>query len=200
MRKILLFSMLIWFFSVNANADGERLLDSSNALQNIIQSKNIPKALVDKSVAMIVFPDVHQAGFLLGGLMGDGIVVQKSEFGWNKPLHASIRGGSLGLQLGYQKSDMVLFVLNSKVISDMMSKKITLGADATITAWNYGENYTDLTDFKFTSDIYVFASNKGFFAGVSFSGGVIEIVPKAVSSTTYALQRWQGVLDKLYSK
>ncbi|PID47028.1 MAG: hypothetical protein CR967_05930 [Proteobacteria bacterium] len=197
MRKILLFTFLILSLCLNLKADGEMILDSSNALQNIIQNKRIPKALVDRSIAMIVLPDVRQGGLVLGGLVGDGIMVQKAQSGWTKPVYASIRGGSVGLQIGYQKSDMVFFILSSKVLEDMLSQKLTLGIDATATAWNYGENYVNMTDFKFTSDIYVFAENKGFFAGLSLGGGVMSVDKNQVSSTSYAQERWQGVLDML---
>ncbi len=197
MKKFLVLTFLVFGLTLNLKADGESLLDSSNALQNIMQNKHIPRALVDKAVAIIVLPDVHQGGFLLSGLVGDGIVVQKAQYGWTNPAYASIRGGSLGLQIGYQKSDMVFFVLSPKVLEDMLNHKITLGVDAIATAWNYGENYVNMTDFKFTSDIYVFASNKGFFAGVSLGGGVVSVDKVEVTSTPYAKERWQGVLEKL---
>ncbi len=200
MRSFLYSSFLCLLLSLSLHADGEKILDSSNALQKTIQNKQIPKVLVDKSIAIIVFPDVHQGGLLLGGLLGDGIVVKKEGNSWSKPFHASISGGSLGLQIGYQKSDMVFFILSPKVLKDMLNKKITLGIDAVATAWTYSGNYVNMTDFKFTSDIYVFASNKGFFAGVSLSGGVISIDKSDVSSTQYAQRRWQGVLDKLVGR
>ncbi len=197
MKKILYICFAFLIFCLDLYADGEKILDSSNALQKTIQNKQIPKALVDKSVAIMVFPDVHQGGLLLGGLLGDGLVVARDADGWSEPFEASISGGSLGLQIGYQKSDMVFFILSPKVLNDMLNKKITLGADAIATAWNYSGNYVNMTDFKFTSDIYVFASNKGFFAGVSLSGGVVSINKQTLSSTEYAKQRWQGVLDRL---
>lgn len=195
--KKLLFILIFIIFNVNIYADGEKMLDSSNALQTIIQSKNIPKALVDKTVAIAVFPDVSQAGFIVGGIMGSGIMVKKDGSSWSAPLHVKIAGGSLGVQIGYQKSDMVFFILSADVVNSIFTNKTTIGVDATATFWDKGGTYVDMTDFKFTSDIYVFASNKGLFAGVSLGGTVLSKDDEDISSTEYATQRWQGVLDML---
>lgn len=196
MRKICYLILCIIFYT-NVYADGEKIIDSANALQKIMKSKKIPKILIQSSSAVVVFPDIHQAGLFIGGLAGEGIMVKRNEFGWSVPLSVDIKGGSLGLQIGYQSSDLVFFILNPTVVNDILDKKITLGVDASITAWDLGGTYVDMTDFKFTSDIYVFASNKGLFAGISFGGAVISINEDQVTSTTYALQRWQGVLEKL---
>lgn len=197
MRKILFFSIFALIFALHVNADSERIIDSANTLQKIIQKKEVPKALINKTSAIVVFPNVHQAGFFLGGMFGDGIVSRKNEFGWSKPSYVNIKGGSLGIQFGYQQSGIVLFVLNPTIANDMMSQKITLDVDASITIWNLGDNYADATDIKFTSDIYVFAVNKGVFAGVSFGGANINVDDKPIIYTDYALQRWQNVLNML---
>lgn len=192
------FSLLVClFFYTNVYADGEKIIDSANALQIIVQNKKIPKQLVENANAIVVFPDVHQAGLFIGGLAGDGIIVKRDKLGWTDPLLVDIKGGSLGLQIGYQNSDLVFFILNPTVTNDILSQKVTLGVDASITAWDFSENYVDMTDIKFTSDIYVFASNKGLFAGISFGGAVISTNKNQATSTTYALQRWRGVLEKL---
>lgn len=195
--KQFLYILICTVFYTNIYADGEKIIDSANALQTILQTKKIPPLLVQKSNAIVVFPDVHQAGLFIGGLAGKGIMVKKDEFGWSAPLSVDIKGGSLGLQIGYQNSDLVFFVLNPEVTNDMLKQKVTLGVDASITAWDLGGNYVDMTDFKFTSDIYVFASNKGLFAGISFGGAVISLDENQATSTTYALKRWQSVLDRL---
>ncbi len=192
------FYMLIFMIlHVSSYADGEKILDSANALQNLIQNKQVSPQLANQTVAIAVFSNVHQAGFFLGGLVGEGIIIRRNEFGWSEPLGVKIKGGSLGLQFGYQSSDMVFFVLNSEVANDMYNQKVTLGADASITAWNMGGAYVGATDIKLTSDIYVLTSNKGLFAGVSFGGAVVNIDKSPITSTPYALRRWRGVLDML---
>lgn len=197
MRKILIFSIFVLFFSVHVNADAERVIDSANTLKKIIQKKEVPKELINRTSAIVVFPNVHQAGFFLGGMFGDGIVSRKNEFGWSEPTYVNIKGGNLGLQFGYQQSAMVLFVLNPTIANDMMSQKITLDLDASITIWNFGDNYADATDIKFTSDIYVFAVNKGIFAGISFGGAGISVDDEPTIYTDYAMQRWQEALSTL---
>lgn len=197
MKENIFILLLACFFCISAKADGEDILESANALQNIVQTRKIPKQLIDKTKLIAVFSDVNQVGFLLGGLVGDGLLVQKQENSWSDPLHVNLKGGSLGLQFGYQKSDLVFFVLNQKVADEMTKRKITLGVDASVAFWDFGENYTDMTDISFTSDIYVFASNKGLFAGVSLGGVVFNVSDQTITTTSYARQRLQSVLQML---
>lgn len=197
MKKILILCVFTWIFSLHVNADGERIIESANTLQKILQKKSVPKPLLDRTVAIVVFPDAHRAGFFVGGIFGKGILAKRNEFGWSEPTYVNIKGGSLGLQFGYQQSGMAFFVLNPSIANDMVSQKITLGIDASITAWNFGDNYVDMTDFKFTSDIYAFAVNKGIFAGISFGGAGINLDRNSQVNNEYAMQRWQEVLNSL---
>ncbi len=189
--------LLFFVLHVSSYADGEKILDSANALQSLVQKRQISSQLAQNSVAVAVFSNVHQAGFFLGGLVGNGVIVKRNEFGWSEPIGIEIKGGSLGIQFGYQNSDLIFFILNSKIANDMYNQKITLGVDASITAWNMGGAYVGQTDVKLTSDIYVLASNKGLFAGVSFGGAVLKLDNTPLSSTPYAIERWRGVLNML---
>ncbi len=60
MKKIFVL-ILSFIFTCTLYADGEKLLDSSNALQSVIQKGKIPPQLLEKTVAIAVFSNVHQA-------------------------------------------------------------------------------------------------------------------------------------------
>lgn len=197
MKKIFSLIMLGMIFALGLSANSERLLNASNSLQDILDLKKVPKNLIRKSAAIVVFPTIHQGGFFVGGMGGKGVVVRRTGFGWSKPLSINIKGGSLGLQFGYQQGSMVFFVLNKKIAKDMMSRKITLDVDASITLWDFGDNYSDSTDFKLTSDIYVFTKNRGVFAGVSFGGAVVNVDNVQLTNTPYALKRWNKTLSSM---
>ncbi len=195
MKKALFALTLAMFFSLALKADAERLIEASNSLKTILSIKNIPRAILQRSAAVAVFPKVHQAGLFLGGMAGQGVVVKRNAYGWSKPININIKGGSLGFQFGYQQGSMVFFVLNPNIAKDMTHRKITLDVDASITAWNFGDNYSDATDFKLTSDIYMFTKNKGAFAGVSFGGAVINVENVQPQNTQYSMDRWKNTLE-----
>ncbi len=197
MKKILSLMVFVMIFTLGLKADSERLMEASNALQDILAKKNITLTLIQRSAAIAVFPRVHQAGFVLGAMAGKGVVIKRTADGWSDPFGINIKGGSLGLQFGYQQGSIVFFILNPDIAKDITNRKITLDIDASITAWTLGDNYSDSTDFKFTSDIYVFAKNKGIFAGLSFGGAVINADSFSVSSSDYALKRWNDTVQDL---
>ncbi len=195
MKRLLFLLSFVMVFTLNA--DSERLIEASNALAKILHKKNITNALIKRSAAIAVFPRVHQAGFVLGGLGGKGVVVRKNGSSWSNPININIKGGSLGLQVGYQQSAMVFFILNPQIANDITQRKVTLDVDASITIWDFGTDYSDSTDSKFTSDIYVYAKNKGVFAGVSFGGAVINLDKNQIRSSSYAYKRWTDTLGMI---
>ena len=45
-------------------------------------------------------------------------------------LTVSVSGGSIGLQVGYENSSLVLFILKDSLVADIKDAKITINADA----------------------------------------------------------------------
>lgn len=102
-------------------------------------------------------------------------MAKRTANGWSDPVNLKITGGSLGLQFGYESSDIVLFILKPSIAEDMHASKITLGVDASVSAGPMGGSYEEMTDFKLTQDIYSYANNSGLFAGASLGGTVISV-------------------------
>lgn len=64
---------------------------------------------------------------------GYGAAVCRTDNGerpWGPPLMISLKGGSVGFQIGGQSSDFVLLVMNQKGVDNLLKSKFTLGADA----------------------------------------------------------------------
>lgn len=173
MRKIFFIFGLFWTVLLFANE--ERVLEASNALQLLARNHKeaIPRTLLNNAKAVVVFPSVTKVGFFVGGLMGEGVMSEKSGISWQSPLHVSLGGGSLGLQFGVERSDIVLFIMNSDVVEAIKQNKITLGADASVAAGPLGLSVSEMTDFKLSRDIYVYVNNRGAFVGASIGGALI---------------------------
>ncbi|QCD52736.1 putative lipid-binding protein (SYLF/DUF500 domain) [Campylobacter sp. RM16192] len=172
MKKIL---MLIFGISLLFSND-ELVLDASNSFTlTMRKNSGAPiNALMQNAKAVVIFPKVTKVGLILGGMHGNGIMVVGSPYSPSEIWPVSISGGSVGLQIGYENSSLVIFILKESIVSDIKDAKITLKADASFAFGEIGQNYGKISDFKFSSSIYAYASNDGFFAGASFGGAVIS--------------------------
>lgn len=172
MKKIL---MLIFGISLLFSSD-ELVLDASNSFTLTMRKNNGAPVneLMQNAKAVVIFPKVTKIGLVLGGMHGNGIMVVGSPYSPSEIWPVSISGGSVGLQIGYENSSLVIFILKESIVSDIKDAKITLKADASFAFGEIGQNYGRISDFKFSSSIYAYASNDGFFAGASFGGAVIS--------------------------
>ncbi|ANE35592.1 putative lipid-binding protein (SYLF/DUF500 domain) [Campylobacter iguaniorum] len=176
MRKIIL-SLMLCVASLFGN--NELLLDSANAYQMVLRANDgIPAAnLVEKSSAIIIFPRVVKAGFILGGIVGKGTMLVKNGDSWH-PKGVKIGGGSIGLQAGYEDSYLVLYILKSSIVKDIEDAKFTFQADASVSFGSIGANTAKISDISFSKDIYAYSNNSGYFAGAKLGGTVIGVDEK----------------------
>ena len=77
-----------------------------------VKDKAIPKELLDTAEAIAVFPGVIKAAFVFGGRGGQGVISRRVKGGWSAPAFFNLGGGSFGAQIGAQKTDYVLLIMN----------------------------------------------------------------------------------------
>ena len=95
--------------------------------------------------------------------------------GWSPPAYIEIGGGSFGLQIGVQASDVVLVFTDEDGIRGLLKGKLKLGADAAVTAGPVGRKAEAGTDVLLRSGIFAYSRSKGLFAGISLDGSVVTI-------------------------
>ena len=83
-------------------------------------------------------------------------------------------GGSFGLQIGAQATDLVLVVNNVSGIDSLLDSKFTLGGDASVAAGPVGRNAAAKTDVLMSAKILAYSRAKGVFAGLSLNGEVVR--------------------------
>jgi lipid-binding SYLF domain-containing protein len=143
----------------------------------------IPEALLKEAYGIAVIPHVVKGAFGFGGRYGKGLVAQRNaDGGWGTPLFIQISGGSFGLQLGVQATDVVMVFTNSDGIKPLLRGKLKIGADASATAGPVGRNAEAGTDILLNSAIYSYSRSKGLFAGVALDGAVIQLDDNANKS------------------
>jgi lipid-binding SYLF domain-containing protein len=96
---------------------------------------------------------------------------RNAEGNWSPPSFVDITGGSWGLQIGGESSDLVLFFMSERGARSLMtSSMITLGGQASVAAGPFGRSGEASTDLKLNAEIYTYAKSKGLFAGLSIAG------------------------------
>jgi lipid-binding SYLF domain-containing protein len=138
--------------------------------------QGIPEVLLNKAYAIAVIPNFVQGAFGLGGQYGEGLVAQRNDDGdWGKPLFIEISGGSFGLSLEGEATDLVMVFTNRDGIKPLLKGKLKIGADATATAGPVGRKAGAGADIVLKSAIYSYSRSKGLFAGIALDGAVIQL-------------------------
>src|SRR6202048_4258139 len=97
---------------------------------------NIPTDLLEKAECVILIPSVRKLFLGLGASYGRGAMVcrkgEKFNGFWGAPAMYALEGGSIGLQIGGEATDLILLVMNDRGMEAILSSKVKLGADASI--------------------------------------------------------------------
>jgi lipid-binding SYLF domain-containing protein len=138
--------------------------------------QGIPDVLLKKAYGIAVIPHVVKGAFGFGGRYGKGLLAQRNaDGGWGTPLFIEIGGGSFGLQLGVEATDVVMVFTNHDGIKPLLQGKLKIGADASATAGPVGRKAEVGTDILLKSAIYSYSRSKGLFAGIALDGAVIQL-------------------------
>jgi SH3 domain-containing YSC84-like protein 1 len=162
-----------------AKAEGPagKLADATAVYRELITAtdKAIPKELLDHAKCIAVLPGVIKAAIGFGGRHGSGVISCRTETGWSPPAFVSISGGSWGVQLGVESSDIVLFFMNDRGARSLVDgSRVTLGGQASVAAGPFGRSAEAATNLDFKAEIYSYAKSKGLFAGLSLEGAELK--------------------------
>jgi SH3 domain-containing YSC84-like protein 1 len=149
--------------------------DAAKVFREIMATPDnaIPKELLDKAEAIVVFPGVVKAAFIIGGSGGQGVVSRRARGGWSEPAFLNLGGGSIGAQIGAQKTDYVLLIMNQQGLNGLLEDKFEMGGEASVAAGPVGRTASATTNATLDAGILSYSRSKGAFAGVSLKGAVI---------------------------
>jgi lipid-binding SYLF domain-containing protein len=164
--------------AASRNEDVHRLNRAAEVFNEIMQTpeKGIPDRLLEKASCIAVVPGLTKAGLGIGGKFGKGVVMCRNEggAGWSAPGFITVEGGSVGLQIGVEKVDLVMLIMNRDGMNKLLGDKFTLGGDASVAAGPVGRDAAADTDIKMTAQILTYSRAKGVFAGLSLQGAVVK--------------------------
>jgi lipid-binding SYLF domain-containing protein len=153
-----------------AASAGEIDGSANRALSVLYKTTPGAKALADKSVAILIFPNIAKAGFIVAGQFGDGALRQR---GRTVAYYRSL-AASAGLQAGAQSFGYVLFFMDKASLAYLKKSdgwELGTGPSLVVLDKGFGKNISTTTMQK---GVYAFIFNqKGLMAGVGLQGSKI---------------------------
>ena len=132
--------------------------------------------VIKSGKGVAIFPAVTKAGLMIGGQVGEGLVLLRNPNGtWTGPAFMGLSGASIGIQIGAQSVGLVLVITNEQGLRAFTGgNSFKLGADVAIAAGPVGRDTSAATDSRAKASIYSYSMSKGLFAGMTFEGSVLN--------------------------
>ena len=149
--------------------------DVDAALIKLYEEQPVAKMLADKAVAILVFPNMVKAGFIVGAQYGEGALLKKGRtVGYYNSVAASY-----GLQAGAQSFGYVLFLMTPSAVHYLnRSGGWEIGVGPSVVVADEGVARA-LTSTTLKSDVYAFIfDQKGLMAGIGLQGSKITKIKK----------------------
>ena len=154
----------------------KRIDKSADVLTEVMATPDhaIPDKIVDHAKCIAVIPSLFKIAVGFGGEHGHGVAACRTEHGWSAPLPIGVTGGSWGLQLGGQATDLVLVFMGDRGMEHLTSDHFKVGGDASAAAGPVGRNAAAGTDIEMNDKILTYSRSRGLFAGIDLSGTVVK--------------------------
>jgi lipid-binding SYLF domain-containing protein len=196
--------------------EARRVRDSVTVFSEIMAAEDsaIPRSILSKAEGIAIFPDTLKAGFVVGGTRGRGIMSVHGTSGWSSPAFLTLTGGSIGLQIGGQATDIILVINNRRGLENLVNNQFKIGADASVAAGPVGREAQAATDIQLRAEILSYSRARGLFAGVTVNGSTVrqdrdanqrfygmrldtkQIVFGALAEGPEPVARWRTALDQ----
>jgi lipid-binding SYLF domain-containing protein len=181
MKKWIVSACLCFTFTCSAFAgsreDLQDRVDAAKTVLNQVMSagdRSIPMNILQQATCVGVVPGLIKGAFVFGAQYGQGVVTCRTGHGWSAPVFIRMAGGSWGLQIGGQSTDLVLVAVNEHGFQDLLKNKFKIGGDAAASAGPVGRNGQAATDWKMNAELLTYSRSKGLFAGVDLDGTVVS--------------------------
>jgi lipid-binding SYLF domain-containing protein len=165
-----------WPSSSQAATASELSTSGATALQQLYATSDKAREMGRKARAILVFPSIKKAGFMVGGQGGQGVLFQNGR----SVGYYSLYAGSFGLQAGVQKFSYALFFITQSAI-DYLNKSDgwAIGSGPSVVVVDKGKAKT-MTTTTLSQDVYAFPfGQKGLMAGLGLEGSKItRFTPK----------------------
>ncbi|MEE4599883.1 MAG: YSC84-related protein [Desulfobacteraceae bacterium] len=176
-RIILLIAMFSIFFANNLMAKTAKEIDASVdvAIDRFYKQVKGAENFVKASKGMLVMPNIVKGAFIVGGEYGEGAL----RIGGKTVSYYNTVAGSIGLQIGGQKKDIILCFMTDEALKKFReSKGWETGVDGNVALITVGAGErADTTTLKDPIVGFVFDA-KGLIADISLKGAKFSKLDK----------------------
>jgi lipid-binding SYLF domain-containing protein len=153
-----------------AESAGKLDLEAHRALDQLYAAAPKAAKLSHRASAVLVFPEIYKAAFLVGAQTGNGVLLVDG-----KPAgYYNISAGSFGLQAGGKKFSYALFFMNQGALSYLQKSDgwaIGGGPSVVVVDKGFARGSTSTT---LTQDVYAFPfGQRGLMGGLGLEGSKI---------------------------
>jgi lipid-binding SYLF domain-containing protein len=156
--------------------------------------------ILRRAAAVIIVPEFTKGAIIVGGAAGEGVLLARQPGGgWSYPAFYTIGSASVGLQIGFQQAEIVVFVMRQSALDKVLNEEVTLGGKAGLSAVFVGQSAENQLT-KPDTDFIFWVKSQGAYAGITAEGTFIK--PNDGASADYygrkvtALQVVQGAVRK----
>ena len=162
----------ISFRSAEASSSAQEIdRDSREALKRLEAQGGKTQELVQKAIAILIFPNIIKGGLIIGGQYGDGALIQQGKtIGYY-----NIAAASFGLQAGGQSFSYALLFQKQSAL-DYLGKSDgwSIGSGPSVVVIDQGAA-ASLTSTTVTQDVVAIPfGQKGLMAGLGLEGSKIS--------------------------
>ena len=155
-------------------ASAADLISASDAALGNLYT-NQPKAAIlrNRAKAILVFPNIVKAGFIVGAQSGDGVLFE----GGLPTNYYNISAASYGLQAGVQSFSYALFFMTTAALSYLESSKgWEVGVGPSVVVLDKGAA-ASITSTTLSQDVYAIPfAQTGLMAGIGIEGSKITSI------------------------
>ncbi len=171
----LLLAMLLAFTTISMAEDTAEEIDNdaNEALIVFYKEVNGGKKFLDNAKGYVVFPDVKEAGFFIGGKYGEGALRVNGETRG----YYSITSASMGFQMGAQQYSLIIAFTTDQALKTFMRDddwETEIDVNIALAEYNAEEEADDV-DFGSNMVGFVFDS-EGAMGNFSFEGTIFESI------------------------
>jgi len=155
--------------------DAEIEANVTTALNRLYASDEGAKTLGQKAKGILVFPNIHKGGFLIGAAYGEGALRVNGK----TVAYYSSAAASYGLQAGIQRFSYALFFMTDSALSYLDKSdgwEIGVGPSIVVADEGFGKKASSTT---LQAEIYAFIfGQEGLMAGLGIEGSKITRIDR----------------------
>jgi lipid-binding SYLF domain-containing protein len=181
---VLLLISFVWGVVEAAGKDRTKLdveIRQSGDLLDLLQADPrtaIPAQVLAKAEGIVIMRE-YKAGFVIGVKGGRGVAMVRDHHTgrWSPPAFVNSGEGSFGWQIGGEKTDSVMLLMDQRGMGILEGGGLKVGVDVSAAVGPVsGGGQANFDNIK--EPVLVYANSKGLFAGASIQGGGVAAAKK----------------------